>query len=105
MNRLRNHQRPAPAPASADARRPCVAYVMTTFPALSEAFTLNEMAVVEEQGLEIVPISLSHPRDPVTHPDARLFMGRSIYLSYNPLGLSFETLCALFLSPGRYMHA
>jgi len=78
---------------------------MTAFPALSEAFTLNEMAVVEEHGLEVVAISLSRPRDRVTHPDARLFEGRTIYLSYDPLALIFANLRALLRSPRRYAHA
>ncbi len=59
-------------------RRPRVAYVMTTFPALSEAFTLNEMAVVQEEGFEVVPVSLTPPSDPLTHADAKMFGGRSI---------------------------
>ena len=70
----------APAP-------PRVAYVMTIFPTVSETFTLHEMLMVEEEGVDVVPVSLQRPRDDVTHEAARKVAARTLYLTSDPLRL------------------
>src|SRR5207245_5439729 len=85
--------------------RTCVAYVMTVFPAVSEAFTLNEMLAVEDEGLEVIPISLAQPRDPLAHGDARLLASRAMYLCRNPLKVLRANVTFVLRSPRPYLQA
>ena len=47
-----------------------VAFVLKGYPRLSETFIAQEIAALEERGLQILIVSLRHPTDKRTHPIA-----------------------------------
>ncbi len=92
-----------------------VAYLVKTFPRLSETFILNEILGVEELGLELEIFSLRKPppaNEPV-HPDVAKVKAPvryipSLFQPLWPLGLA-SLLCShlalLFAAPQRYFAA
>ena len=47
---------------------PRVAFVLKGYPRLSETFIAQEIAALEERGLDIRIVSLRHPTDRARHP-------------------------------------
>ncbi len=45
-----------------------VAFVVKGYPRLSESFIAQEIAALEQRGLDILIVSLRHPTDPAIHP-------------------------------------
>jgi glycosyltransferase involved in cell wall biosynthesis len=92
-----------------------VAYLVKTFPRLSETFILNEILGVEELGLELEIFSLRKlpPESEPVHPDVAKVKGRVRYIPslVRPLwppGLAlllFSHLALLFARPRRYFAA
>src|SRR5260370_31817511 len=92
-----------------------VAYLVKTFPRLSETFILNEILGVEELGLELEIFSLRKPppANEQVHPDlakvkAPVRYIPSLFQPLWPLGLA-SLLCShlalLFAAPQRYFAA
>src|SRR5258708_18178165 len=96
-------------------KRMRVAYLVKTFPRLSETFILNEILGVEELGLELEIFSLRKlpPESEPVHPDVAKVKGRVRYIQslVRPLwppGLAlllFSHLALLFARPRRYFAA
>ena len=92
-----------------------VAYLVKTFPRLSETFILNEILGVEELGLELEIFSLRRqpPGSEPVHPDVAKVKGPVRYIPsfIRPLwppGLAlllFSQLALLFAAPVRYFAA
>src|SRR6266446_8726084 len=92
-----------------------VAYLVKTFPRLSETFILNEILGVEDLGLELEIFSLRKlpPESEPVHPDVAKVKGRVRYIPslVRPLwppGLAlllFSHLALLFARPRRYFAA
>src|SRR6266446_445 len=92
-----------------------VAYLVKTFPRLSETFILNEILGVEELGLELEIFSLRRlpPESEPVHPDVAKVKGPVRYIPsfIRPLwppGLAlllFSQLALLFITPLRYFAA
>src|SRR5262249_21417254 len=57
-----------------------LAYLVKTFPRLSETFILNEILELERQGLELHIFSLKRPADPAREPESRSVQARVAYL-------------------------
>src|SRR5262249_34367141 len=50
------------------------------YPRLSETFIAQEIAALEQRGLEILIVSLRHPTDRATHPIQQLIRAALLYL-------------------------
>ena len=57
-----------------------IAFVLKGYPRLSETFIAQEIAALEQRGLEILIVSLRHPTDRATHPIQRLIRAALLYL-------------------------
>src|SRR5260370_16653911 len=96
-------------------KRMRVAYLVKTFPRLSETFILNEILGVEELGLELEIFSLRKlpPANEPVHPDVAKVKAPVRYIPslVRPLwppGLAlllFSHLALLFAAPQRYFAA
>jgi glycosyltransferase involved in cell wall biosynthesis len=65
------------APSGAAGR---VAFILKGYPRLSETFIAQEIAALEQRGLEILIVSLRHPTDRATHPIHQLIRAPVLYL-------------------------
>jgi glycosyltransferase involved in cell wall biosynthesis len=59
-----------------------VAYLVKTFPKLSETFILNEVLELERQGVELHIFSLREPSDTKVHPAVADVKARATYIPY-----------------------
>jgi glycosyltransferase involved in cell wall biosynthesis len=57
-----------------------IAFVLKGYPRLSETFIAQEIAALEQRGLEILIVSLRHPTDRATHPIQQLIRAALLYL-------------------------
>jgi glycosyltransferase involved in cell wall biosynthesis len=57
-----------------------IAFVLKGYPRLSETFIAQEIAALEQRGLEILIVSLRHPTDRATHPIQQLIRAARLYL-------------------------
>ncbi len=57
-----------------------IAYTMSRFPKVSETFVADEIAAVEQRGLDVEILPLVHHHDPVTHPTAARLEARARYV-------------------------
>ena len=64
----------------AQSRPKRVAFVLKGYPRLSEAFIAQEIAALEQRGLEILIVSLRHPTDGKTHPVHAEIRASVVYL-------------------------
>ncbi len=58
-----------------------IAYVLDTFPCLTETFVLREMLALRERGIETIPYALRAPERPVVGDDAQAFAADMRYAS------------------------
>lgn len=58
-----------------------IGYILTTFPALSETFVLNEILELERQGLTLTVFSLRRPRAEPRHASLSSLRGRVVYFT------------------------
>jgi glycosyltransferase involved in cell wall biosynthesis len=58
-----------------------IGYVLTTFPALSETFVLNEILEMERQGVTVTILSLRKPRNEPRHATLAQLRGAIVYLA------------------------
>lgn len=61
-----------------------IGYVLTTFPALSETFVLNEILEMERQGVAVTVFSLRKPKDEPRHASLSRLRAKIIYLTDDP---------------------
>ena len=64
----------------AQSRPKRVAFVLKGYPRLSESFIAQEIAALEQRGLEILIVSLRHPTDGKTHPVHAKIRASVVYL-------------------------
>jgi glycosyltransferase involved in cell wall biosynthesis len=64
-----------------------IGYILTTFPALSETFVLNEILELERQGMTVTVFSLRKPRNEPRHPEMSQLRARIVYLIDDPLAM------------------
>ena len=65
-----------------------IAYTMSRFPKVSETFVADEIAAVEQRGVEVEILPLVHHHDAVTHPTAARLESRARYVSpWSPAAL------------------
>ncbi len=57
-----------------------VAFVLKGYPRLSETFIAQEIAALEQRGLDILIVSLRHPTDKTIHPVHRQIRAERLYL-------------------------
>jgi glycosyltransferase involved in cell wall biosynthesis len=62
-----------------------IGYVLTTFPALSETFVLNEILEMERQGVTVTVFSLRQPKDEPRHASLSSLRAKIIYLTDDPI--------------------
>ncbi len=58
-----------------------IGYVLTTFPALSETFVLNEILEMERQGMTVTVFSLRKPREEPRHASLSRLRAKIVYLT------------------------
>lgn len=61
-----------------------IGYVLTTFPALSETFVLNEILEMERQGVTVTVFSLRKPKSEPRHASLSRLRAKIIYLTDDP---------------------
>jgi glycosyltransferase involved in cell wall biosynthesis len=66
--------------ASADAAKPRVAVLLKGYPRLSETFIAQEIAALEQRGLDLLLVSLRRPTDRHRHPAHRAIRAPVLYL-------------------------
>jgi glycosyltransferase involved in cell wall biosynthesis len=87
------------------------AYLLKTFPKLSETFILNEILGLEKLGMEIEIFSLKHPEDERRHPAVSGVKGRVAYVrSLKPKPVRtivtlFHHLVVFLRNPANYRRA
>src|SRR6266480_3243672 len=78
--------------------RPSVAYIVSTWPSLSQTFVLNEVLALERRGLQLRIFSLKDPKDEPVHADARQVRAkaRTLFqrLAVAPPALERDAMCA-----------
>ncbi len=92
---------------------PRVAYLLKTFPRLSETFILNEILGLEQMGVEIKIFSLKTPDDGPVHPSVAAVKAEVDYVpslvpQFRPHNLARLLACQfllLFLETRRYLAA
>ncbi len=57
-----------------------IAYTMSRFPKVSETFVADEIAAVEQRGIDVEILPLVHHHDPVTHATAARLESRAHYV-------------------------
>src|SRR5438309_12087644 len=82
--------RPLAWPSSSPAKHtiPCkarstvgYAYIVSTWPSLSQTFVLNEVLALEQRGVQLRIFSLKDPKDEPVHADARQVRAKIHYLA------------------------
>ena len=61
--------------------RPSVAYIVRTWPSLSQTFVLNEVLALERRGLQLRIFSIKDPKDEPVHATARRVRAKVSYLT------------------------
>src|SRR5256884_1186025 len=81
-----------------------VAYIVSTWPSLSQTFVLNEVLALERRGLQLRVFSIKDPKDEPVHADARRVRGKVYYLAlrrrWKPI--LWGNLRTLWRHPGAY---
>src|SRR5437016_3104291 len=57
------------------------AYIVSTWPSLSQTFVLNEVLALERRGLQLRIFSIKDPKDEPVHADARRVRAKVYYLA------------------------
>src|SRR5437762_9342040 len=58
-----------------------VAYIVSTWPSLSQTFVLNEVLALERRGLQLRVFSIKNPKGEPVHATARLVRAKVSYLA------------------------
>lgn len=83
--------------------RPCVAYVMSRFPKLTETFVLDEILALEARGVRVEVFPLWRERGGPVHPDAVPVVERAHFTPTLDRTILRDNLAALFTRPGTYV--
>ncbi len=83
-----------------------LAYLFSTFPALTTTFMQHQVAATERLGLDPFLAAARRPGPGGCHPGDEVYLGRTFYLTpVRPLAYLDANLAALIASPGRYREA
>ena len=86
-----------------------IAYVVKTFPKISETFILREVLTLEEQGVELEIFSLRQPAEEKTHACASQVKAPIYYIPESSASSAWSVLAAharqWLRQPGRYCRA
>ena len=87
---------------------PAVAYIVRSYPRLSQTFVLNEIRALERLGVSLRVFAITDPREPVTHPEVAEVRAPAHYLD-GPGRTWWSTVSAHLSagigSPRRYVNA
>ena len=97
----------ADSSAAAESRqdRPCVAYVMSRFPKLTETFVLDEILGLEARGVRVEVFPLWREHEEVLHEEARSVVERAHFLPVLDLAILRDNLSTLVQRPLAYLSA
>lgn len=96
-------RRPASAPDPAADPRPCVAYLMSRFPRLTETFVLDEILALEARGVRVEVLPLWRESAPLLHPEARAVVERAHFTPHVDGTILWHNLWMLLRRPRRYL--
>ena len=100
---------PARAPlghrSGATPRPPCIAYVMSRFPKITETFILFEILELERRGVYVRIFPLLRGRERVVHPEAQQLMPRVRFLPFLSGSVLAANARCLKRQPRRYLGA
>ena len=82
---------------------PCVAYVMSRFPKLTETFVLDEILALEARGVRVEVFPLWRERGGLVHPEAVPVVERAHFTPTLDLTILRDNVAALFSRPGTYL--
>ena len=85
--------------------RPCVAYVMSRFPKLTETFVLDEILGLEARGLRVEVFPLWREHEEVLHEEARSVVDRAHFLAVLDFAILRDNLLTLASRPRIYLSA
>ena len=85
-------------PATNDVR-PCVAYIMSRFPKLTETFVLDEILELERRGIRVEVFPLWREPAKVIHQDARPIVERAHFTPTIDLQILGDNLLQLTRTP------
>jgi colanic acid/amylovoran biosynthesis glycosyltransferase len=80
-----------------------VAYIMSRFPKLTETFVLDELVVVDRQGVRIELFPLLRERAEIVHPEALPWIERAHYLPFLSAAILRSNMRLLLRHPRRYL--
>ncbi len=92
-----------PAGEACAGGRPCVAYVMSRFPKLTETFVLDEILALEARGVRVEVFPLWRERGGPVHPDAVPVVERAHFTPTLDPTILRDNLAALLDRPGVYL--
>lgn len=95
----------APNPGRAERAdpRPCVAYVMSRFPKLTETFVLDEILELERRGVRVEVFPLFRESATVIHAAARPVVARAHFTPLLDLEILRDNAASLLRTPVRYL--
>jgi len=86
-----------------DDARPCVAYIMSRFPKLTETFVLDEILELERRGIRVEVFPLWREPAKVIHEDARPVVDRAHFTPTLDLQILRDNLAELLRAPAVYL--
>jgi len=84
------------------AKEPCIAVVMSRFPAVTETFILRELVELEAQGARVTLLPLLHDDVSVLHPDAEPWDARALYTPFLDTRILAANVRVAMLAPALY---
>jgi glycosyltransferase involved in cell wall biosynthesis len=92
-----------------DERVMSVAYIVRSYPRLSQTFILDEICMLERMGLHLRIFAVTNPREPIVQFEVREVQAPTVYLDHAARGskprILTEQLVAAMQSPLRYARA
>ncbi|MBN1900856.1 glycosyltransferase [Candidatus Sumerlaeota bacterium] len=80
-----------------------LAYVLSLFPKISEAFILREMAEMRKRGIPFCIVSLKSAREKAVHNEAKTLMDDTFYLPWINLNIILSNMFSFLDSPVSYL--
>ena len=83
-------------------RRPCVAYIMSRFPKITETFVLYEMKAIEADGARVEVFPLLRHRGGPRHPEAVAYEARAHFTPFLSWRVVRANVRRMLREPARY---
>ncbi len=81
---------------------PCVAYIMSRFPNLTETFVVYEIVSLEQQGVQVEVFPLLRTPQDIVQPEAQSIVARAHYQPFLSPKIIAANLRLFWRSPGTY---